>query len=107
MALSIHDREAEKLAADIAALTGETQTEAVKRALQDRLDLIKRQTPEGKASIEELLSIANSVAAHVKRPYVGHGELFYDEHGLPKWIVDTSALAARRARSHAVYSTDP
>jgi antitoxin VapB len=31
-----------------------------------------------------LRSIADSAAAHVKRPYVDHAELLYDEYGLPK-----------------------
>jgi antitoxin VapB len=36
MALNIKDREAEKLAAEIAAMTGESKTRAVKVALQER-----------------------------------------------------------------------
>ena len=36
MALNIKDREAEKLAAEVAALTGESKTRAVKVALQER-----------------------------------------------------------------------
>lgn len=36
MALSIKDPETEKLAAEVAALTGETKTRAVKVALQER-----------------------------------------------------------------------
>ena len=38
----------------------------------------------GKASVEELRAIAGRAAAHVKRPYLSHAELLYDEHGLPK-----------------------
>ena len=36
MALNIKDREAEKLAAEISAMTGESKTRAVKIALQER-----------------------------------------------------------------------
>jgi antitoxin VapB len=36
MALSIKDREAERLAAEVAALTGESKTRAIKVALQER-----------------------------------------------------------------------
>jgi len=36
MALNIKDRETEKLAAEVAALTGESKTRAVKVALQER-----------------------------------------------------------------------
>jgi antitoxin VapB len=42
MPLNIRNHEAEKLAADLAALTGETKTEAVTKALRDRLEQVKR-----------------------------------------------------------------
>ena len=38
MALNIRNAEAEKLATAVAKLAGETKTEAVTRALRDRLD---------------------------------------------------------------------
>lgn len=84
MALNIRNREAEKLADDLAALTGETKTEAVKKALEERLNVVRRKGRRGKASVEELLAIASRAAAHVKRPYRDHAEFLYDEHGLPK-----------------------
>jgi antitoxin VapB len=31
-----------------------------------------------------MLAIADRVAGHVDRPYLDHGELLYDEHGLPR-----------------------
>jgi len=84
MALNIRNEEAEKLAAEVAKLAGESKTEAVRKALQDRLHLLRHRGRRGKASVEELLAIANRAAAHVKRPYLDHGELLYDERGLPK-----------------------
>src|SRR5689334_14860416 len=42
MALNIRNPEAEKLASELAALTGESKTEAVTRALRERLEHIKR-----------------------------------------------------------------
>ncbi len=39
---------------------------------------------EKKASVEEILAIANRAAVHVERPYLDHDDLLYDEHGLPK-----------------------
>jgi len=84
VALNIRNREAEKLADDLAALTGETKTEAVKKALEERLNVVRRKGRRGKASVEELLAIASRAAAHVKRPYRDHAEFLYDEHGLPK-----------------------
>jgi antitoxin VapB len=38
MALNIKDREAERLAAEVAAMTGESKTRAVRIALQERRD---------------------------------------------------------------------
>ncbi len=80
--LNVKDPEAHKLAEAIAAATGETMTRAVTQALRERYERIQRH--RGKASVEELLAIADRAAAHVKRPYVDHAELLYDEHGLPK-----------------------
>jgi len=42
MALNIRNPEAEKLAAAVAAMTGETKTQAVTEALRDRLETLKR-----------------------------------------------------------------
>lgn len=41
------------------------------------------QSRKGKASVAELLAIADRAAAHVQRPYADHAELLYDESGLP------------------------
>lgn len=51
-------------------------------ALRERYERLQRR--HRKASVEELLAIADRAAALVKRPYVDHAELLYDEHGLPK-----------------------
>lgn len=84
MALNIRNPVAEQLADELAALTGESKTEAVKKALEERLAAVRRRRRKGKASIEELRGIARRAAAHLKRPYLDHAELLYDEHGLPK-----------------------
>ena len=42
LALNIRHPETEKLAAELARLTGETKTEAVRRALLDRLARLRR-----------------------------------------------------------------
>jgi antitoxin VapB len=57
-------------------------TRAVTEALRERYDRLQRR--RGKASVDELLAIAKRAAAHVKRPYLDHAELLYDERGLPK-----------------------
>jgi antitoxin VapB len=80
--LSVKDPEAHRLAQAIAKETGETITRVVTEALRERYERLRRR--RGKASVEELHAIAQRAAAHVKRPYLDHAELLYDEHGLPK-----------------------
>jgi antitoxin VapB len=82
MSLNIKDPEAHRLANAIAQETGETMTRAVTEALRERFERLQRQ--RGKASVEELRAIAKRAAAHVKRPYLDHAELLYNENGLPK-----------------------
>jgi antitoxin VapB len=82
MSLNVKDPEAHRLAHAIARETGETMTRAVTEALRERYDRLQRR--RGKASVDELLAIAKRAAAHVKRPYLDHAELLYDERGLPK-----------------------
>jgi antitoxin VapB len=80
--LNVKDPEAHRLAQAIARATGETMTRVVTEALRERYERLQRR--RGKASVEELRAIAQRAAAHVKRPYLDHAELLYDEHGLPK-----------------------
>ncbi|MGY6707375.1 MAG: type II toxin-antitoxin system VapB family antitoxin [Rhizobiaceae bacterium] len=82
MSLNIKDPEAHRLASEIAQATGQSMTRVVTEALRERLAQIERR--KSKASVDELLAIADRSAAHVKRPYGDHGELLYDEKGLPK-----------------------
>jgi antitoxin VapB len=82
MSLNIKDPEAHRLAQQIARATGETMTRVVTEALRERLSRLERRS--ARAGVEELLAIAERAASHVKRPYVDHAELLYDEHGLPR-----------------------
>ncbi|MBS7543060.1 type II toxin-antitoxin system VapB family antitoxin [Ancylobacter oerskovii] len=82
MSLNIKDPEAHRLAQAIARITGESMTHIVTEALRERYARIERR--KGKASVRELLAIADRAAAHVKRPYVDHADLLFDENGLPK-----------------------
>ena len=41
------------------------------------------QACQEKASLEELFAIAKQVSDQVKRPYLDHAALLYDENGLP------------------------
>lgn len=48
MALNIKDKETEELAAEIASLTGESKTGAVRQALRERHERLARQSGSGK-----------------------------------------------------------
>lgn len=82
MSLNIKDPETHRMAQELARLTGQSMTRVVNDALRDRLKAIER--AKGRASLEELMAIARQSAALVKGPYLDHGELLYDENGLPK-----------------------
>ncbi len=82
MSLNVKDPEAHRLARALAQATGQSMTRAVTEALRERLARIERRGK--KASVDELLAIADRAATHVKRPYTDHAALLYDEHGLPK-----------------------
>lgn len=84
MALNIRNAEAEKLAEAVARLTGETKTEAVTRALRDRLARLRRQR-SGKRLADELDAIALHCAKLPARDPRSPDEILgYDEHGLPR-----------------------
>ena len=82
MSLNVKDPEAHRLAQAIARETGESLTKVVVESLRERHAKIEKH--KDKASLAELMAIAKRAARAVKRPYVEHGQLLYDEHGLPK-----------------------
>lgn len=82
MSLNVKDPEAHRLAQAISRATGESMTRVVTEALRERYAKIEQR--KGKASVQELLAIADRAAVHVKRPYADHAEMLYDENGLPK-----------------------
>ncbi len=82
VSLNIKDPEAHRLAEEIAAETGETLARAVTVALRERHERPKHRRK--KASVKELLAIADRIASHAKQPYPDHAEDLYDEFGLPK-----------------------
>jgi antitoxin VapB len=75
---------AERLAAALAKLTGETKTEAVIRALRDRLDRLRRERSNRRLA-DELDEIARHFAQlPVRDARTAEEILGYDEHGLPR-----------------------
>jgi len=84
MGMNIKNPETHKLVRELADLTGESQTAAITVAVRERLDRLRRQTKTNLA--ERLLKIGRDCAPRLKEPYrsTPHGDLFYDESGLPK-----------------------
>jgi antitoxin VapB len=84
MALNIRNREAEKLAEELARLTGETKTEAVTKALRDRLARVRRERSRRRLA-DELDDIARHCAElPVRDPRPADEILGYDESGVPR-----------------------
>lgn len=83
MPLNIRNPEADRLARELARITGETMTEAITRALEDRLVRVRNDT-SGRRLADEL----DEIALHCSRlPVLDDREadaiLGYDESGLP------------------------
>ncbi len=83
MALNIRNPEAEELASDLAALTGETKTEAVVKALRQRLELVRSQRRKSGLT-ERLDEIAKHCASLPVLDHRSPEEMLYDEQGLPR-----------------------
>ncbi len=84
MSLNIKNEDTNRLAHELSDLTGESLTTAVTIAVRERLDRLQ-QRKRGALS-DRLLKIGKDCAAHLKEPFlsVEHGDLLYDEKGLPK-----------------------
>jgi antitoxin VapB len=83
VALNIRNAETERLAEALARLTGETKTEAVTRALRDRLARLRRER-SGRRLADALDDIARHCARlPVRDPRTPEEILGYDDRGLP------------------------
>lgn len=84
MALNIKNQETYRLIEELAKVTGENMTEAVTQSVRERLDRVRRKKRAPLA--ERLLRIGKNCATHLKEPYrsIDHGDLLYDEKGLPR-----------------------
>ena len=83
MALTINSPEAERLASELAQTTGETQAEAVTKALRDRLLRVRRARGSS-----DLIADLEKIADHCSNlpvidPRTPEEILGYDEAGLP------------------------
>jgi antitoxin VapB len=84
MALNISSPETEALAAELARLTGETKTEAVTKAVRDRLERVKRGRYR-RSLADELDTIGKQCAAlPVLDPHKPDEIVGYDEYRQPR-----------------------
>jgi len=81
MSLNIKNEETHRMAQELAQLTGESMTTAVTEAVRERLKRVK-----SKGMADRIMKIAKQCAPLWKEPYksIDHGDLLYDEKGLPK-----------------------
>jgi antitoxin VapB len=84
MALSIKDPETERLARNLARLTGENITTATKRAIEERLRRVGGQSRKA-ALLEDMAEIRRRWSAMPILDNRASDEILgYDEHGLPR-----------------------
>jgi antitoxin VapB len=86
MSLNIKNKDAHKLAQQLARLTGESLTEAVTEAVRERLKRVQNKGKHAAKLSDRLLEIGQDCAKRLKEPFrsADHGDLLYDEKGLPK-----------------------
>jgi antitoxin VapB len=84
MAMNIKNPEAQRLAQQVAQLTGESLTAAISEALRERLERLRSERKKGLA--DRLLAIGRDCAPRLREPFrsIEHGDLLYDENGLPQ-----------------------
>jgi antitoxin VapB len=84
MALSLKDPETDRLAREVARLTGESLTQAVRKALSERLERERlRRGQSARRLVEELNEIARHCAALPDLDTRSPDEIIgYDENGL-------------------------
>jgi antitoxin VapB len=87
MSLNIKNEKTHRLAQELARLTGESMTAAVSEAIRERLERVRGKSRMGVA--ERVMKIAKECAPLWKEPFrsIDHGELLYDEKGLPKGLL--------------------
>jgi antitoxin VapB len=83
MPLNIKDPATEKFVRELAALTGETVTAAIRHAAKERLQRVRRKQT-GRSLAEDLLAIAKRCAALPNQDVRPANEILgYDADGLP------------------------
>jgi len=85
MSLNIKNEETVRLVRELADLTDESMTGAVTAAVRERLERLK-QADGRKGMADRIHAIAADMHARLPDDFfdIEHGDLLYDEYGLPK-----------------------
>ena len=87
MSLNIKNEETERLARELAAVTGESLTSAVAVALRERLERVQGPDQE---QVERRIARIKAIGADAGKRWteplrsMDHADLLYDEKGLPR-----------------------
>jgi antitoxin VapB len=83
MAISIKNSHTEKLARQVAEVTGESITEAIQKSLQERIERLQKQRRQKQveARLEEIVLRLRALPVLDKRS--ADEIIGYDEHGIP------------------------
>lgn len=86
MSLNIKSAQAYELTRELAELTGESLTQAVTAAVRERLERVRAVPDQTRARADVLLAIGRDTASRLAEPArsADHGELLYDERGIPR-----------------------
>jgi antitoxin VapB len=86
MSLNIKNDEAHAIARELARVTGETMTEAITIALRERLARVRGSDEQVRTRSDAIMALGRAIALRMSPDglAVDHGELLYDELGLPR-----------------------
>jgi antitoxin VapB len=82
--LNIKDAETTAMVKELARLTGESQTEAVRKAVKERLEREQQQKrPDPEEIGRRMMALAEKISAKKKPGATSDHSFLYDENGLP------------------------
>ncbi len=80
--LNIKHPDAHALASELASLTGESMTDAVLRAIREKLDR-ERKERDREERVKRILALAQEIRDHVEPGTTSDHSWLYDENGFP------------------------
>jgi antitoxin VapB len=85
MGMNIKNAETHRLVRELAELTGESQTAAITQAVRERLDRVRKKDESGQR-LQRMMEVAQDCSLRLSdaEKAIDHGELLYNENGLPK-----------------------